>query len=242
MRPLLFHRSHWQVNMAQYIYCLYLNIYCFKLCNNYQKSFNPSTIHPLVTISKVISNQHRNVKWEKSGRVDFFLNFFVFFASALKIGFWGLWITAVKISLMKIPCTIKHFREEKKPHRNWMNKGKVRSTKKTGTFPFFFFFKQENPNSEKGSVILFRHLRVAIKPRVAEIEFKTLREACSVPHPLKFRSLAVITQEGWGRRKCLCTKSRSTTGWALSWQLLHSVRQAAGTGGSYLLSYMFKQF
>lgn len=107
---------------------------------------------------------------------------------------------------------------------------------------FFFFFKQENPNSEKGSVILFRHLRVAIKPRVAEIEFKTLREACSVPHPLNFRSLAVITQEGRGRRKCLCTKSRSTTGWALSWQLLHSVRHAAGTGGSYLLSYMFKQF
>lgn len=126
------------------MYIFILNICCFKLCNNYQKSFNPSTIRPLATISKVISNQHRKVKWEKRGRV-----FFCCFPSALKNRLLRT-VTMVKITLMEIPCTRKYFRDEKKPHRNWINKGEMRSTKKTGTFPFAFYFKLENPNSLEG--------------------------------------------------------------------------------------------
>lgn len=82
--------------------CIYFKyIYCFKLCNNYQKSFNPSTIHPLATISKAISNQHRRVKWEKRGLV-FAVFVFCFTDRLLRL---RISTVTVKITLGEGPCT-----------------------------------------------------------------------------------------------------------------------------------------
>lgn len=67
------------------------------------------------------------------------------FASALKIGFWGLWAAMVGVMLIEIPCMAKHFSTEKQPHRDWNNKEEMRTTKKTGAFPFPLCFNREKP-------------------------------------------------------------------------------------------------
>lgn len=92
-------RLTWLNTFTVFIYFKY--IYCFKLCNNYQKSFNPSTIHPLATISKAISNQHRRVKWEKRGLFLLFL-FFCFTDRLLRL---RISTVTVKITLGEGPCT-----------------------------------------------------------------------------------------------------------------------------------------
>lgn len=67
------------------------------------------------------------------------------FASALKIGFWGLWVAMVGVMLMEIPCMAKHFSTEKQPHWDRVNKEEMRTTKKTGAFPFRLCFNLGKP-------------------------------------------------------------------------------------------------
>ena len=99
-------------------------------------------------------------------REGWFFFWFLFFCSALKIGFWGLWVTAVKIRLVKRPCTIKHLGRRKSPTGiEWTREnGKHKENRDVSLF-FVLSRKTLTPRRE---VILLRHLRVATKPWVTE--------------------------------------------------------------------------
>jgi hypothetical protein len=97
--------------------------------------------------------------------------------------------------LLEIPCILKHFREEKKPHGDWIYKGEMWSTKKTGTFPFSFCFKLENPNSleEDNDTDSREKLK---KHKSQRSSSKHLREWKNMTKLSNFRKVASDRQEG----------------------------------------------